>query len=174
MHPHFHRRRIDTKLVANDLTRITARANSQTCFYARTTRVKRNILAFSNRTENGERCLYSVVDSLPRGDRSKWISFFRRSTWTISFAGTSFTRAACLSEPVRLARRTIVKSEPCNFAFTLSSLVSLPVERGGRCGPRNAFLDPSSAARIEFRHENHRGPIVYPITETLLCGISRV
>lgn len=30
------------------------------------------------------------------------------------------------------------------------------------------------ADRVEFRHENHRGPIVYPITETLLCGISCV
>jgi len=69
--------------------------------------------------------------------------------------------------------RTTVKSKLCKFAFTLSSFASWSVETG-RCTLRGTFLNPSFANQIEFRHENHRGPIVYPITETLLCGISRV
>lgn len=73
---------------------------------------------------------------------------------------------------------TIVNSRPrVTPTLILSSLVSWPVtkEAGARhrCA-RCAHLWIRRGVRLEFRHENHRGPIVYPITETPLCGISRV
>lgn len=75
------------------------------------------------------------------------------------------SRVSRVNSPLTLSRRLrIVGACRPDVSLHVRARARAPVRFWIRC----------SRIGIEFRHENHRGPIVYPITETLLCGISRV
>lgn len=93
-------------------------------------------------------------------------------------AGISFTRLTRLPLFERLIRNRREMSR-VNSPLTLSRRLRIV----GACRQMYPYVCARAPVRfwircsrigIEFRHENHRGSIVYPITETLLCGISRV
>lgn len=123
-------------------------------------------------SRNPECRLYSRFIGLIVPGACSAFSWFENE-WSI-FVGISFTRLTSLPIWATYPERSSRVSRANSPLLYLVARIVACRERAGASRVRGTFLNPSLADRIEFRHENHRGLIVYPITETLLCGISRV